>query len=192
MGLIHIYCGDGKGKTTASMGLAVRAAGAGMRVHIVQLLKGSKTAELESLALIPNIRVTRPDRNYGFTFSMTDEDKAAISRSLDDLEKNGYITCASGAGKRHNALLEEALREMKNDEIDMLVIDEFCAGYNCGLVDKALADEIILHKPEKCELVLTGRDPEQKYVDAADYVSEIRAVKHPYEKGIDARRGIEF
>ena len=171
MGLIHIYCGDGKGKTTASMGLAVRAAGAGMRVHIVQLLKGSKTAELESLALIPNIRVTRPDRNYGFTFSMTDEDKAAIT-------------------KCHNALLEEALREMKNDEIDMLVIDEFCAGYNCGLVDKALADEIILHKPEKCELVLTGRDPEQKYVDAADYVSEIRAVKHPYEKGIDARRGI--
>lgn len=173
MGLIHIYCGDGKGKTTASMGLAVRAAGAGMRVHIVQLLKGSKTAELESLALIPNIRVTRPDRNYGFTFSMTDEDKAAIT-------------------KCHNALLEEALREMKNDEIDMLVIDEFCAGYNCGLVDKALADKIILHKPEKCELVLTGRDPEQKYVDAADYVSEIRAVKHPYEKGIDARRGIEF
>ena len=171
MGLIHIYCGDGKGKTTASMGLAVRAAG--MRVHIVQLLKGSKTAELESLALIPNIRVTRPDRNYGFTFSMTDEDKAAIT-------------------KCHNALLEEALREMKNDEIDMLVIDEFCAGYNCGLVDKALADEIVLHKPEKCELVLTGRDPEQKYVDAADYVSEIRAVKHPYEKGIDARRGIEF
>ena len=102
-----------------------------------------------------------------------DEDKAAIT-------------------KCHNALLEEALREMKNDEIDMLVIDEFCAGYNCGLVDKALADEIILHKPEKCELVLTGRDPEQKYVDAADYVSEIRAVKHPYEKGIDARRGIEF
>ena len=155
MGLIHIYCGDGKGKTTASMGLAVRAAGAGMRVHIVQLLKGSKTAELEILALIPNIRVTRPDRNYGYSFSMTEE---------------------------------EALREMKNDEIDMLVIDEFCAGYNCGLVDKALADEIILHKPEKCELVLTGRDPEQKYVDAADYVSEIRAVKHPYEKGIDARR----
>ena len=105
MGLIHIYCGDGKGKTTASMGLAVRAAGAGMRVHIVQFLKGSKTAELESLALISNIRVTRPDRNYGFTFSMTDEDKAAISRSLDDLEKNGYITCASGAGKRYKSPL---------------------------------------------------------------------------------------
>lgn len=68
MGLIHIYCGNGKGKTSAAIGLALRAAGAGMRVHIVQLLKGGETSELNTLALIPNITVSRCDKDYGFTF----------------------------------------------------------------------------------------------------------------------------
>lgn len=173
MGLIHIYCGNGKGKTTAAVGLAVRAAGAGMKVHIVQLLKGNDTSELASLALIPNIKVTRPDRNYGFTFNMSDSDKAELT-------------------KCHNRILSEALREMKSGGTDMLIIDEFCAGCRSGLADKSLLDEIVFSKPPKCELVLTGRDPEQKYVDAADYVSEISSVKHPYDMGIKARKGIEY
>lgn len=173
MGLIHIYCGDGKGKTTAAVGLAVRAAGAGMRVHIVQLLKGGDTSELVSLGLIPNIRVTRPDRNYGFTFNMSENDKAELN------------AC-------HNRLLRDALRSVKNGETDMLVIDEFCAGYSSGLADKALLDDIVFGIPDECELVLTGRSPEKKYIDAADYVSEIKAVKHPFERGIKARRGIEY
>ncbi len=173
MGLIHIYCGDGKGKTTAAMGLALRAAGSGMKVHIIQLLKGSDTSELHSLSLIPGITVDRCKRNYGFTFNMTEEDKKAQIAE-------------------HNQMLEDAERLMKNGEIDMLIIDEFNAAYEYGYIDKELADRVVLGKPENVELIITGRNPAQKFIDAADYVSEIRAVKHPYQKGINARKGIEF
>ena len=78
-GLLEIYCGDGKGKTTAALGLALRAAGCGLRVHIVQFLKGTETGELASLAQIPQISLVRCDKNWGFTFSMTEQDKKEIT-----------------------------------------------------------------------------------------------------------------
>lgn len=173
MGLIHIYCGEGKGKTTAALGLALRAAGSGMRVHIVQLLKGGPTSELHSLAQIPNITVSRPDKNYGFTFKMSEEDKRRLTEC-------------------HNDLLIHAEKLIVDGEIDMLIIDEFNAAYEYDLVDCEIADRIILQKPENTELVLTGRNPQEKFVRAADYVSEITPVKHPYITGIQARKGIEF
>ncbi len=173
MGLIHIYCGNGKGKTTAALGLALRACGAGMRVHIVQLLKSSDTSELASIDQLSNITIVRPKRNYGFTHSMSEADKSEIT------------VC-------HNEMLSEACEKMRSGEIDMLIIDEFFAGYNMNLVDIHIAEKVIFEKSENCELVLTGRNPPEKFIAAADYVSEIAAVKHPYEKGIPARRGIEF
>lgn len=173
MGLIHIYCGDGKGKTTAALGLALRAAGNGMRVHIVQLLKGSDTSELNSIKLIPNITIKRCDKDYGFTFNMSEENKRL------------QIKC-------HNDMLREAEKLMLDGKIDMLIIDEFNAAYEYGYIDKALAERIVLHKAENVELVLTGRNPAQKFIDAADYISEIKSVKNPYDKGIAARKGIEF
>lgn len=173
MGLTHIYCGDGKGKTTAALGLALRAAGSGMRVHFVQFLKGGKTSELESLQRIPNISVDRCDQNYGFTYQMSEENKQKLT------------AC-------HNALLRGAETRMRGGEIDLLILDEFNAAYAYRLLDRALADRLVLDKPERIELVLTGREPQQKFLDAADYVSEIRAVKHPYRQGQGARRGIEF
>lgn len=173
MGLIHIYCGNGKGKTTAALGLAMRASGAGMKVHIVQLIKGGNTSELESIERLSNITVARPQKNYGFTRSMSEADKSEIT------------VC-------HNEMLFAAYEKMRGGEIDMLIIDEFFAGYNNDLVNKNLAEKIVFEKPENCELVLTGRNPSEKFIAAADYVSEIIAVKHPYEKGIPARKGIEF
>ena len=83
-GLLEIYCGDGKGKTTAALGLALRAAGCGLRVHIVQFLKGTETGELASLAQIPQISLVRCDKNWGFTFSMTEQDKKEITVSQPD------------------------------------------------------------------------------------------------------------
>lgn len=173
MGLIHIYCGDGKGKTTAAVGLAVRAAGSGMKVHFVQFLKGSPTSEIAVLEKIENITIRRCDRDYGFTFAMSDDDKAAIT------------AC-------HNRMLAEALELMQSSGADMVVLDEFNAAYSCGLLDKELADSIVLEKPADTELILTGRDPQPKFVEAADYVSEILAVKHPYSHGIEARKGVEY
>ncbi len=173
MGLLHIYCGDGKGKTTAAIGLAIRAAGAGMRVHIIQLLKGSESAEISVLRSIPNITLERCDKNYGFVWNMTDEDKKGITEC-------------------HNALLEKGYSLARSDKIDMLIIDEFNAAYKCGLLDKNAAEKFLTEKFGGTELVITGRDPAEKFVNAADYVSEIKCVKHPYEKGINARRGIEY
>ena len=105
MGLIHIYCGDGKGKTTAAFGLALRAAGSGMKVHIVQLMKGNETSELNSLEKLDGITLSRCDKNYGFTFRMTEQ------------ERNEITLC-------HNRLLNEAYDLMQSGSIDMLIIDE--------------------------------------------------------------------
>ena len=173
MGFLHIYCGDGKGKTTAAIGLAVRAAGAGMRVHIIQLLKGSDSAELSVLRSIPGITLERCDRNYGFVWNMTDEDRSNITRC-------------------HNSLLEKGYALVRSGKADMLIIDEFNAAYRHGLLDREAAERFLTEKPGAAELIITGREPAEIFVDSADYVSEIKCVKHPYQKGINARRGIEF
>lgn len=173
MGLLHIYCGNGKGKTTAALGLAVRAAGSGMKVHIVQLLKGSDTSELNGLALISNITISRCDKEYGFT------------EEISESEKNQLTNC-------HNKLLADAEKLMDSGKIDMLILDEFNAAYEYNLVDKQLADRIVLGRNMDIELILTGRNPQKKFVEAADYVSEIKAVKHPFSHGIEARKGIEY
>jgi cob(I)alamin adenosyltransferase len=165
--MIHIYCGDGKGKTTASVGLAVRMAGYGRKVLFMQFLKGSYTGELEILE--KNITVMRCDRNYGFFPSMTDADKESI------------IKC-------HNENLDYALQNMNS--FDMIVLDEIFVAYNFDLADKEKIKEIT--EKYKGELVLTGRNPHEWFLERADYVSEIRKIKHPYDKGITAREGIEF
>ena len=169
MGYLHIYCGDGKGKTTASLGLAIRAAGAGMKVCFVQFMKGGETAELDTLKLIPNISVHRCDKEYGFLWNMSDNEK-------DDIT----VT--------HNELLTTAF----NSGADLVVLDEFNFAYSSGLMDKVLAEKLILDNKASCEIVLTGRDPAEIFIQEADYVSEICCVKHPYEKGVTARKGIEY
>ncbi len=173
MGLLHIYCGDGKGKTMAAIGLAVRAAGAGIRVHFAQFLKGGESSELELLKMIPNLTVERCDEDYGFSFAMSEGEKKQITQC-------------------HNRILTNALGIMERGEAGLLILDEFNAAYAFRLLDRAFAERLVLQKPEAAELVLTGRDPDPRFVAAADYVSEIRAVKHPFERGITARKGIEY
>lgn len=169
MGLLHIYCGDGKGKTTASLGLAIRAAGTGMKVCFVQFMKGRDTAELASLKQIPNISVKRCDKAYGFVKNMSVRDKEEIT------------VC-------HNELLKYAF----SGGFDLVVLDEFNSAYGYSLMDKSLAEKLILDGKEKSEIALTGRNPAEIFFENADYVSEICCVKHPYEKGIAARKGIEY
>lgn len=173
MGLIHIYCGDGKGKTTASIGLAIRAAGSGMKVRFIQLLKGNETSELEVLKRVGNISIDRCKKDYGFTFCMSEQEKNIIKQN-------------------HDEILKRALNDISANNIDMLIIDEFNAAYQYDLIDKDIAREIIFNKPENLELIITGRNPAEEFVAVADYVSEIKACKHPFEKGIKARKGIEF
>ncbi|MGN1135349.1 MAG: cob(I)yrinic acid a,c-diamide adenosyltransferase [Oscillospiraceae bacterium] len=169
MGCLHIYCGDGKGKTTASLGLALRASGAGMSVCFVQFMKGGETSELNTLRLIPEITVLRCDRQYPFFKNMTESDKTAI------------MEC-------HEHLLEEAFV----GNYDMIILDEFNSAYGYGLMDCKKAQELIFDGKKNAEIILTGRDPDDIFVNKADYISDIKCVRHPYEKGIAARKGIEY
>ncbi len=171
--MLQVYCGDGKGKTTAALGLLLRAAGAGMRVHFVQFMKGGVSSELVSLACLPNVAVRRCDRDYGFTFRMSDIDKAQIT------------AC-------HNTLLAEVQEVLVQGSAELVILDEFFAAYNHCLLDRTQAERLVQTCPASVELVLTGRNPAAQFLEQADYVSDIRAVKHPYIKGTAARRGIEY
>ena len=169
MGLLHIYCGDGKGKTTASLGLLLRMSGAGMKIRFVQFMKGGESAELSSLKLIPGVTVMRCDKEYGFFSTLSDSDKADLTRC-------------------HDRLISDAF----SGEPEAVILDEFNIAYKYGLIDRENSEKLILGSLQRCEIVLTGRDPAKVFIDAADYISEIKCVRHPYMKGIGARKGIEY
>lgn len=171
-GFIHLYCGDGKGKTTAALGLAIRALGSGFRVVFVQFLKSHATGELISLERLPDITVLRGKEGTSFSFAMSEEEKKKTAL-------------------HHTENLKKAIELAVSGNCDMLILDEAVGAYNRNLIDRALLEDFIRNKPDTLELVLTGRDPAQWMADCADYVSEIRKVKHPYDRGIPARVGIE-
>lgn len=173
MGMIHVYCGDGKGKTTCALGLAVRAAGAGMNVVVVQFLKGSYTSELESLSQIHRIKVLRNSRDYGFVNNMTPKQ---LSKVIDE----------------HNKNLDSALNLVKQGKCQMLVLDELTYVYDMNLVDKDKIKNLIENNENDVEIVVTGRNPNELFLNNADYVTEMKKIKHPYEKGVPARKGIEY
>ena len=172
-GLIHVYTGEGKGKTTAALGLLLRASGRGMRAVLVQFLKGRDTGEIHALENLRGVAILRCTREFGFYASASEANKAEMRQ-------------------QNNVNLLEASRLAFEGLCDLLVLDEICAAYTNGALDTALADRLILHKPFGLELVLTGRTPPPHFVDAADYVTEFMKRKHPYDDGIAAREGIEF
>lgn len=171
-GLIHIYCGDGKGKTTAAVGLAVRCAGRGNKVLLVQFLKSRDSGELYSLAKLPDIEVMRGKESKKFTFQMNEEEKHTLLIE-------------------HNKMFEQVLAKIKNGGYSLLILDEVIGALNAKVFEMPKLIEFLRHKTENLEVVLTGRNPAPELVEIADYVSEMRKVKHPMDKGIMAREGIE-
>lgn len=167
--MLQIYCGEGKGKTTASVGLAVRMSGAGKKVAFVQFMKGGYTSELSSLEKISGIDIMRCDRDYGFFNTLSETDKAELT------------AC-------HNALLERAF----SGGYDGVILDELNFAFGHALMDCERAEKLILEAKDSIEVVITGRSPAEVFVEAADYISEIKCVRHPYQKGIFAREGIEY
>ncbi len=167
-GLIHLYCGDGKGKTTAAAGLALRSLGCGKKVLFVQLLKNGQSSE------------TEPLRQLGADVRSCGPETPLVCRMTPAERETAAAECA--------ALLEDAIAERP----DVLVLDELCIARNGGFVSEALAKRAVLEKPEEQELVMTGRDPEEWMVRAADYITEMKCVRHPYESGVRARKGTEY
>lgn len=171
-GLIHIYTGDGKGKTTAALGLAVRCNGHGNKVLFVQFLKSRPTGELNSVALLPNIELIRGKESKKFTFQMNAEEKAKVLRE-------------------HSELFTKVKEKCSQEKIDLLVLDEIIGACNTGVFDIDTLVDFLKNKPQELEVVMTGRNPAAELIELADYVSEIMKRKHPFDKGIPARTGIE-
>ena len=171
-GLIHIYCGDGKGKTTTAMGLCARAAGFGYRVLIYQFMKDNSTSERQVLQLCSNITFVDGLSSEKFSFQMTPEEKA--QRRLYYAEQLSLVT-------------QKACQE----NYDVLFLDEVIYTTGAGLLDEALLLDFLQNKPEHLEVILTGRNPGEKLLHMADYVSEIHKIKHPFDRGLPARKGIE-
>lgn len=172
--MVHIYCGDGKGKTTAGMGLCLRAAGAGKRVFIYQFLKDNTSSERKLLEQIPGIRVIKGPERMKFIFRMTDEEK-------EDLKQE------------YAAVLDSFSRRLEAGELSdgVIFLDEVLYAVSRGMVDETrLLD--VLEKGREQEWILTGRYEGGKLFMAADYISEIHKKKHPFDSGVGARKGIEY
>lgn len=171
-GLIHIYYGDGKGKTTTGMGLVVRAAGYGYRVLLYQFMKNNKTSEREILKQVSNITIVDGLEQEKFSFQMSEEEKK---------ERKAFYA------SQFKAVTERAVQE----RYDVLFLDEAVYTISAGLLEEALVLEFLKEKPEDLEVILTGNTPGAALIEAADYVSEIKKVKHPFDQGKRARAGIE-
>lgn len=174
LGLVHVYFGAGKGKTTAAMGLAARALGAGKRVLLTQFLKQNDTSERTILSAIPACRWvdSRLDTTK-FTWQMTREERLAL-------------------GDRLALQAEQAFSEARDHKADMLVLDEALGALHEGLLDEACLLARLKARPPAMEVVLTGRDPSPALLACADYQIEMVCHRHPFAHGIAARCGIEW
>lgn len=170
-GCIQVYTGNGKGKTTAALGLSLRAVGRGLRVCVFQFIKGGGPYGEHLIAdkLAPLFTIIQTGRPGWVNTKDISEDRQAAQEALE--RARGLIT---------------------SGEYDLVVLDEINGAVGFGLVDVEQVLELISQKPERTELVLTGRNAHEKVIEAADLVTEMREVKHYYKAGVPARTGIEM
>jgi cob(I)alamin adenosyltransferase len=168
-GYIQVYTGDGKGKTTAALGLAIRAAGAGLKVFIGQFIKGRIASEHNALKRFENEIAVK---QYGTGFvkeKITEKAKATALRGLNEIKHIIY-----------------------SGDFDVVILDEINVAIHKGLINVDDVIDILRSKPQGVEIVLTGRNCHQKIVKLANLVTEMKEVRHYYKKGVKARRGIEY
>jgi cob(I)alamin adenosyltransferase len=170
--MIHVYTGNGKGKTTAAVGLAVRAAGSGRKVVFAQFIKTSPSGELKPLADM-GVTVIRSGKRLGFTFSM-DDTKLALCR------------------QEQRCILDETATAVRDRAATMAVLDEALDALAAGVLDEDSLRSFIRELPDGCELAITGRPVPDWLAEAADYYSEVKKIKHPFDRGVKARAGVEM
>jgi cob(I)alamin adenosyltransferase len=170
-GLVQVYTGDGKGKTSAAFGLALRAIGRGLKVYIIQFIKGGfDYGELYVVDKLPNITLKAFGRGKFVTQQPPSEEDVKLAEEA----------------------LQLAEKIIKSGEYDLVILDEINVALSLKLISLEKVLELIKGKPKHVELVLTGRYAPKEIIDAADLVTEMREVKHPFKKGCQAREGIEF
>lgn len=172
-GMVHVYTGDGKGKTSAAMGLALRVLGWGGKACVVQFIKG-----------YPDIGEAHFAREFGERFVL--EQFAADSERAIGEEK---VLRRREAAEAAMAFAE---RVVSGADYDLVVLDEINNALHYGLLETARVLRMLASRPSGVEVVLTGRNAPPEIVEAADYVTEMSLVKHPYQQGISARRGIDY
>lgn len=171
--MIHYYFGDGKGKTTAAMGLALRAAGWGKRVFIVQFLKNTPSGEVMFFEHITNVTLVRGKAGKGFTFNMTEDERLETVRI-------------------HNENLQKGFEAVQKRACDMLILDEVGDAFSLDLIDRGVLLRFLEDQGSDVEIVMTGHIPVEALVTLSDYVTVMKKEKHPYDRQIHARKSIEY
>lgn len=166
--MIQVYTGNGKGKTTAALGLALRAAGAGLKVYIVQFAKGRECSELNALRKIENIKI----------------EQFGTCRFIKKISKKDVELAQAG--------LNAVSRALKTKKYNVIILDEINVVLKLGLLRINDVLGVIRKMPKKLELILTGRQANPEILKLADLISEIREIKHYFNRGLKARKGIEF
>ncbi len=173
-GKIHVYCGDGKGKTTAAMGLSVRACGHGWPVVLSQFLKGSTTGELNILRSLAQYHIVEaPQRTMKFVFQMSDAEKAECRAQV---QQHFHDTVAA----------------VEKYQAKLLVMDEVLDAVALGMLDDEELAEFLKNRPAELEVVMTGREPTPCIDPLCDYITRMTKVRHPFDQGLGARIGVEF
>jgi cob(I)alamin adenosyltransferase len=205
LGLIHVYTGYGKGKTTASLGLAIRAIGQGFKACMIQFLKGGKyTGEyitahtnLDGLDIFQFgkecVKEDTQLRLDGFSRQSIPKNNHTMVRGVSFCGDCRACFTINEAEKQDTIKgLAFAKKILASGEYDLVILDEICCAINQGLIKVEEVVELAKSRHPRLELVFTGRDAPKELVEMADYVSKIEPVKHPYDRGIRARRGIEY
>jgi len=165
-GCVHLYTGSGKGKTSAAVGLCVRAVGRGLKCSFIQFIKGKETGEMIAAKYLPNfefIQTGRPD----YDFKPNDEDRERAERGVE-------------------------IARDRMGKVDVLVLDEVVVAVHLNLIEEEELLSLIYEKPSGLELILTGRYATKRLIEASDYVTHFQLIKHPFYRGLSARKGIDF
>lgn len=171
--MVHIYYGDGKGKTTAAIGLAVRAAGSRMKVLFVQFLKTEFSGERHTLSHTENISLSFAPVELKFTFDMDENEKAK-------------------AAKIFRKIFDDSVTKVFTEKYDMVVLDEIFSAIEADMISEHDVYEFVSNAPKNLEVVMTGHNPPERILELADYITEMKKIKHPFDRGVTARFGIEF
>ena len=169
--MIHLYYGNGKGKTTAACGLTLRASGSGMKVLFCQFFKNGASSEVRAMQCLENVDIMIPEMNFGRFKNMSEDQKEKISD-----EYHGFL----------RSVIKKAA------DYGLIVLDEAVSAYGYGLIGREDLTDFLKDEGGAREIVITGRDPAPELLELADYATEMRKEKHPYDKGVKARKGIEF